>query len=100
MLLAAFAAGKRTIRHSGVRMLDYIRSNAQSFGVKVAFGVIILVFVFWGVGSFNDRNEGFKNKEAKKLYNKIFYFTDEKTLQRSDNGLIAELRESNPDWFE
>ena len=37
-------------------MLDYIRSNAQSFGVKVAFGVIILVFVFWGVGSFNDRN--------------------------------------------
>ena len=51
-------------------------------------------------GSFNDRNEGFKNKEAKKLYNKIFYFTDEKTLQRSDNGLIAELRESNPDWFE
>lgn len=37
-------------------MLDYIRSNAQSFGVKVAFGVIILVFVFWGVGSFNDRD--------------------------------------------
>lgn len=33
-------------------MLDVIRSNAQSWGVKVAFGIIILVFVFWGVGSF------------------------------------------------
>lgn len=36
-------------------MLDYIRSNAQSFGVKLAFGIIILVFVFWGVGSLTDR---------------------------------------------
>ncbi|MBR4741614.1 MAG: SurA N-terminal domain-containing protein, partial [Desulfovibrio sp.] len=35
-------------------MLDYIRANTQSFGVKVAFGIIILVFVFWGVGSFTD----------------------------------------------
>ncbi|MBQ7456632.1 MAG: SurA N-terminal domain-containing protein [Desulfovibrio sp.] len=35
-------------------MLDSIRSNTQSFGVKVAFGIIILVFVFWGVGSFTE----------------------------------------------
>lgn len=31
-------------------MLDVIRANAQSWGVKIAFGIIILVFVFWGVG--------------------------------------------------
>ncbi len=37
-------------------MLDYIRNSAQSFGVKVAFGIIILVFVFWGIGNFNDRD--------------------------------------------
>lgn len=37
-------------------MLEYIRSSAQSFGVKIAFGLIILVFVFWGVGNFNDRD--------------------------------------------
>lgn len=37
-------------------MLEYIRSSAQSFGVKLAFGVIILVFVFWGIGNFNDRD--------------------------------------------
>ena len=32
-------------------MLDFIRDRAQSFGVKLIFGVIILVFVFWGVGN-------------------------------------------------
>lgn len=37
-------------------MLESIRSGAQSFGVKVAFGLIILVFVFWGVGNYNDRD--------------------------------------------
>lgn len=37
-------------------MLESIRASAQSFWVKVAFGLIILVFVFWGVGNFNDRD--------------------------------------------
>lgn len=37
-------------------MLESIRSGAQSFGVKIAFGIIILVFVFWGVGNFNERD--------------------------------------------
>ena len=39
-------------------MLEYIRSNSQSLGVKLAFGLIILVFVFWGVGSMKDRGAG------------------------------------------
>ena len=39
-------------------MLEYIRSNSQSLGVKLAFGLIILVFVFWGVGSLKDRGAG------------------------------------------
>lgn len=39
-------------------MLDYFRSNAQSFGVKCIFGLIILVFIGWGVGSFTDRSVG------------------------------------------
>jgi peptidyl-prolyl cis-trans isomerase D len=33
-------------------MLDLIRRNAQSWMVKVLFGLIVVVFVFWGVGSF------------------------------------------------
>jgi|GEM_PF-139113 len=33
-------------------MLDPMRKYAQSWGIKIVFGLIILVFVFWGVGSF------------------------------------------------
>ena len=39
-------------------MLDFIRSNAQSLGVKLIFGLIILVFIFWGVGSITDTSSG------------------------------------------
>ncbi len=39
-------------------MLDIIRQNAQSWAVKVAFGIIIVVFVFWGVGSVNTPSAG------------------------------------------
>lgn len=35
-------------------MLDVIRGQAQSWGVKIAFGIIIIVFVFWGVGSMQE----------------------------------------------
>lgn len=38
-------------------MLDFIRSNAQSWGVKIAFGLIIIVFIFWGVGSLTKNPE-------------------------------------------
>ena len=51
-------------------------------------------------GSFNDENEGFAGDEAERLYDEIFYFTDERTLRLPDNELVAELKESNPDWFE
>lgn len=37
-------------------MLETIRNGAKSFWVKAAFGIIILVFVFWGIGNFNDRD--------------------------------------------
>lgn len=39
-------------------MLDFIRSNAQSMGVKLIFGLIIVVFIFWGVGSLTDTSSG------------------------------------------
>lgn len=35
-------------------MLEFIRKNAQGWGVKIIFALIILVFVFWGVGSFQE----------------------------------------------
>ncbi len=33
-------------------MLDGMRRNAQSWMVKFLFGIIVLVFVFWGIGGF------------------------------------------------
>ncbi len=33
-------------------MFEYLRKNASSSVVKVALGIVALVFVFWGVGSF------------------------------------------------
>ena len=49
---------------------------------------------------YEDENEGFAGDEAERLYDEIFYFTDERTLRLPDNELVAELKESNPDWFE
>lgn len=51
-------------------------------------------------GSFEDENEGFASKEAEQLYNEVFFFTDSKTLRLPDDELIAELKESNPEWFD
>ena len=39
-------------------MLDLIRHRAQSWGVKIIFGIIIIVFVAWGVGSNNQNRPG------------------------------------------
>lgn len=51
-------------------------------------------------GSFEDENEGFASDEAERLYDEIFYFTDKKSLELPNDELIAELKESNPDWFD
>lgn len=51
-------------------------------------------------GSFEDENEGFASKEAEQLYDEVFFFTDKKTLRLPDNELVAELKESNPEWFD
>ncbi len=39
-------------------MLDGIRNHSQSIWVKIAFGLIILVFVFWGIGSMQSVSTG------------------------------------------
>lgn len=47
-------------------------------------------------GSFNDENEGFASKEAESIYDEVFFFTDERTLQLPENELVAELKKDNP----
>ncbi len=36
-------------------MLDFIRQRAGSWMIKIMLGAIIVVFIFWGVGSFRSR---------------------------------------------
>lgn len=50
-------------------------------------------------GSFEDVNEGFASKEAERLYDEIFYFTDMDSLQLEDAQLIEVLKEDNEEWF-
>lgn len=51
-------------------------------------------------GSFNDENEGFASKEAERIYDEVFFFTDKDSLKLSDKELITELKEDNPEWFD
>lgn len=76
-------------------MLDSIRNSAQSFGVKVAFGIIILVFVFWGIGNFNDRD--YSNVVAMVNGEPIVaqeferaYMAAEETILRNNPGVTRE----------
>ena len=51
-------------------------------------------------GSFNDENEGFASKEAERIYDEVFFFTDMAILRLTDVELVAELKKDNPEWFE
>lgn len=72
-------------------MLDFIRDRAaQSFGVKLIFGIIILVFVFWGVGNIGGTPTGalaVVNGESITVqdFNKLF------------SRVLDEQRKLNPD---
>ena len=39
-------------------MLNLMRKNAGTWLIKILLGAIVLVFIFWGVGSFRNRGEG------------------------------------------
>lgn len=76
-------------------MLESIRSGAQSLGVKIAFGVIILVFVFWGVGNFNDRDYSnvvavVNGEPIVALEFEKAYYNTEEYLLRNNPGLTRE----------
>lgn len=38
-------------------------------------------------------------QEAERVYNEIFFFTDDTTLHYNDDMLRADIAEENPDWF-
>lgn len=51
-------------------------------------------------GSLNDENEGFASEEAEEIYDEVFFFTEADNLKLPDSGLIAILKEDNPEWFD
>jgi peptidyl-prolyl cis-trans isomerase D len=78
-------------------MLDLIRRNAQSWIVKAIFGIIIVVFVFWGVSSLDGTSPAimaYVNDEAitigefRERYDDRVY-----TLTQGRGGLTPEMRE-------
>jgi peptidyl-prolyl cis-trans isomerase D len=70
-------------------MLDSIRQNAQSWGVKLLFAIIILVFVFWGIGSFQgDRTSVLVKVNDVPVLIKDYSVVYERSLE--------ELRQQNP----
>ena len=78
-------------------MLDGIRANAQSLGVKLAFGIIIVVFVFWGVGSYTGPKGLVASVNGKNITEVEFqraYAMMEDNLRRSIPNMTQEMLES------
>ena len=77
-------------------MLDGIRNNAQSWGVKIAFGIIILVFVFWGVGSYTGPKGLVASVNGKNITEVEFqraYAQMEDNIRRSAPNITPEVME-------
>jgi len=70
-------------------MLDIFRRNAQSWGVKVIFGIIIIVFVFWGIGSFR----GERGNVLAEINGSPLLLED---FQRAYSQALDTLRRENP----
>ncbi len=77
-------------------MLDLMRKNAGTWLIKILLGAIVLVFVFWGVGSFRDRAVGrvaivngdpIMVEEYNETYNRLL----EQIKQRYGNRLNDEM---------
>lgn len=50
--------------------------------------------------SFGEENDGFANEEAVQIDEEVFFYTEDANLTLSDDELVAELKESNPEWFD
>lgn len=71
-------------------MLDRLRQNAESWGIKIAFAIIIVVFVFYfGMGSFTEKKEpvvAYVGGEA----------ISAREFQKAHEDAITAMRRQNP----
>ena len=77
-------------------MLRFLRQSATSWLIKIILGAIVIVFVFWGVGSFRDQRKSrvavvngeiITLEEFREAYNNII----EQLRQRLGNNLNDDM---------
>ena len=81
-------------------MLRFMRKHATGYMIKVLFGLIIIVFIFWGVGSFKDREKtvaevgGYKISagEYRDAYTRTYNFYRTIYRDKFDENLLKELK--------
>lgn len=54
-------------------MLRFLRTKATSFFIKALFGMIIVVFVFWGIGTFRAREKVVAEIGKYRIYHSEYY---------------------------
>ncbi|WP_456431066.1 SurA N-terminal domain-containing protein [Thermosulfuriphilus sp.] len=81
-------------------MLDFIRKNARSLLVKMIFGAIVVVFVFWGVGTFRSQRadllakvngEVVTFKEYQQVYNQLLRGVERMFQGQIPEGFLEQL---------
>ena len=45
-------------------------------------------------------NDSFVGKDAARIDEEVFFYTDDNDLRLPDNELVEVLKESNPEWFD
>jgi len=81
-------------------MLRFMRKYATGYLVKSLFGIIIIVFIFWGVGSFRNREKVVAKVgpykisivEYQESYNRLLNFYRMLYKERLDEALLAQLK--------
>ncbi len=81
-------------------MLDFIRKNARSFLVQMIFGAIVIVFIFWGVGTFRSQRadllakvngQVITVKEYQQVYNQLLRGVERMFQGQVPEGFIKQL---------
>ncbi len=76
-------------------MLDAIRNHSQSWAVKLIFALIVIVFIFWGVGSYNSKGsigatvneEAITQQEFREAYEQFVQFLHRQNPQLGQDDL-------------
>jgi peptidyl-prolyl cis-trans isomerase D len=64
-------------------MLDFIRRNAASWLIRVILGAIVIVFIFWGIGSFrSERVDVFAKVNGEKILVETYRAAYNDTIER------------------